>query len=73
MMNPDVVMFVLLSLVRDENSQFEMKEGAKSMGAGAATIALAGEKMILDTGSIHFNYSRGPPCRDLTCIPTKCY
>ena len=27
---------------RDENSQPEMLEGAKSMGAGAATIALAG-------------------------------
>jgi len=40
---------------RDENSQLEMLEGAKSMGAGAATIALAG--VAVGIGNVFRSFS----------------
>ncbi|CAL5363035.1 unnamed protein product [Camellia sinensis] len=47
---------------RDENSQLEMLEGAKSMGAGAATIASAGAAVGIGnvlSSSIH-SVARNP-------------
>ncbi|KAM1824903.1 hypothetical protein ACFX13_024456 [Malus domestica] len=42
---------------RDENDQLEMLEGAKSIGAGAATIASAGA--AIGIGNVFSSYSLG--------------